>query len=83
MINHGTRSGYYAHRRQSEPPCDDCRKAINEYVRKYREVNGNNRDRMRETARRRAMAVLRDRYREEYEDIVEALEIEMAEENLL
>jgi hypothetical protein len=69
-INHGTRSGYYAHRRLSEPPCDDCRAAINEYVREYRAKNGMERNRAGEKARRRALAVLRDRHREEYEELL-------------
>jgi len=76
VINHGTRSGYYAHRRLSEPPCDDCRAAINEYVREYRAKNGLARNRAGEKMRRRALAVLRDRHREEYEDILIELKTE-------
>lgn len=71
MINHGTRGGYYAHRRQSEPPCDDCRAAINEYIREYRAKNGLARNRGREKIRRMALAALRDAHRDEYERLVE------------
>jgi hypothetical protein len=71
MINHGTRGGYYAHRRISEPPCDECRAAINEYVREYRAKNGMARNREREKIRRRALAALRDAHRPEYERLVE------------
>ncbi len=71
VINHGTRGGYYAHRRQSEPPCDDCRKAINEYIREYRAKNGLARNREREKIRRRALAALRDAHRDEYERLVD------------
>lgn len=79
MINHGTRGGYYAHRRQSEPPCDACRKAINEYVREYRAENGLARNREREKIRRQALAALRDRHREEYERLVEQFEADALE----
>jgi len=81
MINHGTRGGYYAHRRQSEPPCDDCRAAINEYIREYRARNGMARNREREKIRRKAMAALREAHRVEYERLVaqfEADELETA-----
>ena len=74
MINHGTRGGYYAHRRLSDPPCDECRAAINEYVKEYREKNGLSRNREREKIRRRALAALRDNHREEYEALVEKFE---------
>ena len=70
-INHGTRGGYYAHRRQNDPPCAACRAAINEYVKEYREKNGVARNRERERIRRKAMATLRERYRTEYEQLVE------------
>ena len=80
MINHGTRGGYYAHRRTSEPPCDACRAAINEYVREYRAKNGLARNREREGIRRKALAVLRDRHREEYDRLVEEITIDALEE---
>lgn len=73
MINHGTRGGYYAHRRLSSPPCDECRAAINEYVKEYREKNGNDRSRASEKIRRRALAIIRDRHRDEYETLVEEM----------
>lgn len=76
MINHGTTSGYYAHRRLKERACKDCREAIREYSKKYREEVGPNRDRRSDKIRRQALAVLRDRHREEYEALVE--EIRMA-----
>jgi hypothetical protein len=76
MINHGTRSGYYAHRRLSEPPCDECREAINEYIRDYRSRTGLARNRAGERLRRRALAALRDRHREEYEEILYELRAE-------
>lgn len=72
-INHGTRGGYYAHRRQSDPPCAECRAAINEYVREYREKNGVYRNRERERVRRKALATLRERYRSEYEQLVKLI----------
>jgi cytidine deaminase len=79
MINHGTRGGYYAHRRQSEPPCDDCRAAINEYVREYRAKHGLARNREREKIRRRALAALRDNHRAEYDRLVGQIEADMLE----
>lgn len=76
MINHGTRGGYYAHRRLSERPCDACRAAINEYVQEYRAKKGLGRNRERERIRRKAMAELRKRHRAEYEMLVEHFEQE-------
>lgn len=76
MINHGTRGGYYAHRRLSEPPCDECRAAINEYVREYRGKTGLDRNREREKIRRKAMVALREAHREEYDALVEAFQKE-------
>lgn len=70
MINHGTRGGYYAHRRLEEPACDECREAVNEYLREYRERVGPERPRALDAARRRAMATLRDRHRAEYEELM-------------
>lgn len=74
MINHGTRGGYYAHRRLIDTPCDACRAAINEYVKEYRAKNGLARNREREGIRRKALAALRDAHRAEYDRLV--LEIE-------
>jgi hypothetical protein len=82
VINHGTRGGYYAHRRQSEPPCDDCRKAINEYVREYRAKNGLARNREREKIRRRALAALRDAHRGEYDRLVDEFTADSLEDLL-
>jgi hypothetical protein len=79
MINHGTRSGYYAHRRMGDPPCNDCREAINEYIREYRSRTGLSRNRAGEKMRRRALAALRERHREEYEDILDELRAEEEE----
>ena len=76
MINHGTRSGYYAHRRMGDPPCDACREAINEYVREYRAKNGLARNRAGEKIRRKALAALRDRHRDEYEDLLDEFRME-------
>lgn len=76
MINHGTRGGYYAHRRLNDPPCDECRAAINEYVKEYRKKNGLSRNREREKIRRKALAALRDAHREEYEMLVDRFEAE-------
>jgi hypothetical protein len=76
MINHGTRGGYYAHRRLSDPPCDECRAAINEYVKEYRAKHGLARNREREKIRRQALAALREKYRDEYESLVEEFEAE-------
>lgn len=70
MINHGTRSGYYAHRRLSDPPCDDCREAINKYVRDRRE-KADSRDRRRDRVRRKALSALREAHREEYQMLVD------------
>lgn len=69
-INHGTRGGYYAHRRLGSPPCDACREAINEYVKEYREKNGVKHNRLLENIRRVALRRLRERHREEYEALV-------------
>lgn len=82
MINHGTRGGYYAHRRLDEPTCDDCRAAINEYVRDYRAKNGLARNRERERIRRKALAALRESHREEYERLVEQFEADALEDLL-
>lgn len=84
MINHGTRGGYYAHRRlgKGDPerePCDPCREAINEYVREYRAKNGLARNREREKIRRKALAALRDAHRAEYERLVEQFEADALE----
>lgn len=79
MINHGTRGGYYAHRRISDEPCDECRAAINEYVREYRAKNGLARNREREKIRRKALAVLRDNHRKEYDRLVERIEADTIE----
>lgn len=76
MINHGTRGGYYAHRRRKERPCKECRAAINEYVKEYRQRKGLVRNRELDKARREALARLRERHRDEYE----ALLIEVREE---
>lgn len=35
-IKHGTYTGYNQHRKQGVPVCDDCRDAVNEYLRDYR-----------------------------------------------
>lgn len=75
-INHGTRGGYYAHKRLSQPPCQECRDAINEYVREYRARTGNRQNREREWIRRRALSILRERHRDEYEEIKKTLEVE-------
>ena len=87
MINHGTRGGYYAHRRlghddPNRKPCDACREAINEYVREYRAKNGLARNREREKIRRKALAALRDLHREEYELLVEQFEADELEDVL-
>jgi hypothetical protein len=58
------------------PPCDDCREAINEYVREYRAKNGLARNRAGEKIRRKALAALRDRHRDEYEDLLEEFRAE-------
>lgn len=80
MINHGTRGGYYAHRRLKQDPCDACREAINEYVREYRAKNGLERNREGEAVRRKALARLRDRHRDEYEALVAEVWAERATE---
>lgn len=76
LINHGTTRGYYQHRRLSDEPCDDCKDAINKYMAKYRRESGAVRSRERDKLRRRALAVLREKYRDEYEEILKDLEIE-------
>lgn len=78
MINHGTRGGYYAHRRLNDPPCDSCRAAINEYVREYRAKTGMSRSREREKINRRATAQLKELHRAEYETLVQHFEDELA-----
>ena len=77
IINHGTRGGYYAHRRIQDPPCEECREAINEYVREYRDKNGLARNRQNERIRRRALSELREAHREEYQEIVDRIRAEM------
>jgi hypothetical protein len=86
-INHGTRGGYYAHRRLKEgdpehEPCDACREAINEYVREYRAKNGLARNRFKEGIRRKALAALRDRHRKEYDTLVAQFEADALEDVL-
>lgn len=80
MINHGTRGGYYAHRRLNQDPCDECRAAINEYVREYRAKNGLERNREGEAVRRKALARLRDENRARYEELVAEVWAERAAE---
>lgn len=79
MINHGTRGGYYAHRRLNDPPCEACREAINEYVREYRAKNGLARNRERDKIRRKALAALREAHRAEYDRLVEQYEADSLE----
>lgn len=75
MINHGTSGGYYAHRRMQESACDACKDAINEYLRKYRATKGGDRVRTRDQIRRKALAILRDRHREEYLALIDEVEL--------
>lgn len=75
-INHGTRGGYYAHRRVNSTPCDACRAAINEYVKEYRAKNGLARNRRSESFRRKALIILRDNHRAEYDELVAKVESE-------
>ena len=86
-INHGTRGGYYAHRRLKEgdpehEPCNACREAINEYVREYRSKNGLTRNRFKERIRRKALIALRERHRSEYDRLVEQIEADELEDVL-
>lgn len=83
MINHGTRGGYYAHRRLKDTPCDECRAAINEYVKEYRARKGPERSRRLETIRRRALAALREAHRDEYEALVDQFVADAMEEEAL
>lgn len=76
MINHGTTSGYYAHRRLQEGPCEECRAAISMYSRDYRKKNGAERDRESDKVRRLALARLRDKHRDEYEMLVAEVRME-------
>lgn len=78
MINHGTRGGYYAHRRLSSPTCDACRAAINEYVKEYRAKNGLSKNRQREKIRRMATAILREKYPEDYKKQLELCRVEFS-----
>jgi cytidine deaminase len=75
-INHGTRGGYYAHRRLKDTPCEACRAAINEYVKEYRQRKGLARNLESERIRRRALVILRERYRSEYDELVAELRAE-------
>ena len=75
-IIHGTRGGYYTHRRRGERPCQECRDAINEYVKEYRERNGISRNRALENARRAAVNEVRDNHRDEYEEIYKRIKQE-------
>lgn len=74
-IKHGTRGGYYAHRREGTPSCEACRAAINEYVQEYRSKTDPARNRKREGIRRRALAELREIHRAEYEELVDKHEL--------
>lgn len=73
VINHGTTSGYYAHRRLKERACPDCRAAIAKYSKKYRKEVGAERDRESDRVRRLALAELRELHRDEYEALVEQI----------
>ena len=75
-IKHGTRGGYYAHRRRGEKPCVECRSEINEYVKEYRDRKGVTRMRLMEAARRQAMNEVRDNHRDEYEEIYDRIKKE-------
>lgn len=77
MINHGTSGGYYAHLRLSEPACESCRNAVNKYLREYRASNKGDRIRTRDQIRRKALARLRDRHRDEYEALIDEVEIQV------
>ena len=57
-INHGTPSGYEAHRRRQEEPCTDCKKAI-------AERNALQRKKARERQRDELAAVVRTYSRDE------------------
>lgn len=70
-INHGTTGGYYAHRRTGGRPCQACRDAVAERSREYRRSGG--RAREMESVRRKALILLRDHHRDEYDDLVEKL----------
>lgn len=83
MINHGTLSGYYAHRRLNAPPCDPCRAAMNQYMREYRKKNGTSKNRINEKVRRRAMAALRENHAIEYKRLLKKCREEVLAEELL
>lgn len=76
MINHGTTSGYYAHRRLKERACEPCREAIAKYSKKYREKRSEERNRESDRVRRQALAQLRELHRGEYEALVEQIRAE-------
>lgn len=66
-IEHGTVAGFQKEYRLKIPPCRECRDAIAEYQRAYRQQNPGV-DLMNQ-ARRYALARLREKYRQEYEGL--------------
>jgi len=70
--SHGTYGSAQRHQRRGEKMCDECRKAVNAYMRAYRSRNPLvlTRDRMRVRGRQRALSVLAQRHRDEYEQLM-------------
>lgn len=65
-INHGTYYGAQQHRKAGEKPCEECRKALDEYQNNYRRGKGQQSSRLYSRARSRALTRLSKAHPEEY-----------------
>lgn len=76
-IKHGTYAGYQKHKVLRIKPCDECREAAREYMRKYR-ADPSRKAHERERVRIRSVAasVIVNRHKAEYLDLVAELTAE-------
>jgi len=72
VSSHGTYGSAQQHQRRGEKMCDECRKAFNAHMRAYRSRNPLvlTRDKKRARDRNRALVVLAQRHRDEYEQLM-------------
>jgi hypothetical protein len=71
VSRHGTRGGYNAHRASGERPCDDCRRAHNQAVARWRAATPERirTARLRAAAQRRAYSRLAAKYPDVYREL--------------
>ena len=81
---HGTHSGWAAHQRAGERPCDPCWQAKREYdQRRLASSDAKRQNRLRAKAQNRARTILTQRYFDEYRELyVAALEEVYREEEM-